>query len=107
MPHPSEFSLVFAPEVVDHLDVIECKVHQLIRDVIDEQLRHAPGQQTGNRRLLDQPAPFGATWELRFGPNNRFQVFYEIDHLKRVVRVLAIGVKERERLVIGGEEFEL
>jgi hypothetical protein len=70
-------------------------------------------KRNGDRHLFERQktsqSPFlrGATWELRFGPNNRFQVFYEIDHLKRVVRVLAIGVKERERLVIGGEEFEL
>jgi hypothetical protein len=30
-----------------------------------------------------------------------------VDHTERVVWILAIGVKERERLLIGGEEFEL
>jgi hypothetical protein len=50
--------------------------------------------------------PFGATWELRFGPANRLRVFYEIDFTTRSVQVLAIGVKERNRLFIGGEEFE-
>lgn len=106
MSHQPVFTLVFAPEVVDHLGVIERKYHRLIRDVINEQLRYTPGQPTRNRKLLEQPAPFGATWELRFGPDNRFRVFYEIDGNERIVRVLAIGVKERERLIIGGEEFE-
>lgn len=105
MPHQSGFTLVFAPEVVEHLDVIERKYHHLIRDVINEQLKHIPGQATRNRKLLEQPAPFGATWELRCGPDNRFRVFYEIDNKERIVRVLAIGVKVRERLIIGGEEF--
>jgi len=55
--------------------------------------------------LLEAPAPFGATWELRFGPRNRFRAFYEVDPVKQIVYVLAIGVKERDRLWIGGEEF--
>jgi mRNA-degrading endonuclease RelE of RelBE toxin-antitoxin system len=44
---------------------------------------------------------------LRFGPANRFRVFYEVDTAERVVWVLAIGVRERDRLLISGEEFEL
>jgi mRNA-degrading endonuclease RelE of RelBE toxin-antitoxin system len=56
---------------------------------------------------VEQPSPFGATWELRFGPNNRFRVFYEVDNDEHTVQVLAIGIKERNRLFIGGEEFEL
>jgi mRNA-degrading endonuclease RelE of RelBE toxin-antitoxin system len=46
-----------------------------------------------------------ATWELRIGPANRFRVFYRVDEQR--VRVLAIGVKSRQRLWIGGKEFHL
>jgi hypothetical protein len=46
-------------------------------------------------------------WELRFGPGNRFRVFYEVDEKRFEVRILAIGVKDRNRLFIGGEEIEL
>ncbi len=49
--------------------------------------------------------PFGATWELRFGPKNRFRVFYEIDSETLAVSVLAVGIKEGNRLFIGQEEF--
>ena len=66
-----------------------------------------PDQETSNRKPIEQPAPFGATWALRFGCGNCFRVFYEVDHIERVVGILAIGIKERERLLIGGEEFEL
>jgi hypothetical protein len=55
---------------------------------------------------LDQPAPFGASWELRCGPDNRFRVFYEVDAAAREVQILAIGVKERNRLLIAGEEYQ-
>lgn len=53
-----------------------------------------------------QPAILEAQWELRFGPDNRFRVFYEIDREHREVYILAIGVKERDRLFIGGEELK-
>lgn len=44
---------------------------------------------------------------LRFGGQNRFRVFYEIDPEHRRVEILAIGVKQGNRLVIGTEEVEL
>ena len=56
---------------------------------------------------MRQPAPFGATWEIRFGPNNRFRVLYDIDVKAHVVQILAIGEKQKERLLIGGEEVRL
>jgi mRNA-degrading endonuclease RelE of RelBE toxin-antitoxin system len=61
---------------------------------------------TRNRKRLETPAPFDATWELRFGTDNRFRVLYEIDDVKKAVNILAIGIKDRNRLLIGGEEFK-
>jgi hypothetical protein len=55
--------------------------------------------------ILEQPAPFGAAWELRFRPANRFRVFYEVDEQTQSVQILAIGIKEKNRLFIGREEF--
>jgi hypothetical protein len=69
------FTLDFAPETIDHLDAIERKYHRLIEKMIDGQLRHTPDQETRNRKPLERPTSFGATWELRFGANNRFRVF--------------------------------
>ena len=40
-----------------------------------------------------------------FGPNNRFRVFFEVDREEMRVLILAVAVKERNRLFIGGEEF--
>ena len=107
MPHTIMFELGFAPEVVEHLAAIERKHHRLIQKTLDEQLPYTPDQETRNRKPVEPPAPFGATWELRFGPGNGFRVFYEVDYSERVVWILAIGTKERDRLLIGGEEFEL
>jgi hypothetical protein len=41
------------------------------------------------------------------GPGNRFRVFYQIDHENRQVRIVAIGVQDRNRLLVGGEEVRL
>ena len=101
----ARFRLIFAPETANHLAAIERKHYRLIRSVIHEQLSVTPEQVTRNRKTLEHPAPFGATWELRFGPRNRFRVFYEVDRNERVVWVLAIGVKEENRLYVGGKEF--
>jgi mRNA-degrading endonuclease RelE of RelBE toxin-antitoxin system len=107
MPHQPKFELIFAPETVDHLDAIERRFHRLIQKTINEQLTYTPERETRNRKPVEQPSPFGATWELRFGPNNCFRVFYEVDNNEYTVQVLAIGVKDRNQLFIGGEEFEL
>lgn len=107
MPRRPKFVLIFAPETVDHLDAIEHKYHRLIEKTIDEQLSHVPEQETRNRKMLEQPAPYGATWELRLGPHNRFRVFYQVERAEQMVSVLAIGVKEGNRLFISGEEVSL
>ena len=107
MAKPPRYLLSFAPEVIDHMDVIESKYHGLLRRTIMEQLTYAPTEETRNRKPLEQPAPCEACWELRCGPGNRFRIFYDVDSASREVRVLAIGVKDRNRLLIGGEEYEL
>jgi hypothetical protein len=66
-----------------------------------------PNAETRNRKPLKRPIAFGADWELRLGPDNRFRVFYQVNAASREVRLLAVGVKDRNRLLIGGEEFEV
>jgi hypothetical protein len=100
------FTLTFAPEAVEHLDRIGPKYHGLLRRKIKEQLRYTPTEETRNRKPLEQPAPFDASWELRCGPENRFCVFYSVDPGAVEVWVLAVGIKDRSRPIIGGEEYE-
>ncbi len=106
MAKRSKFTLSFAPQAIEHLDLIESKYHGLLRRVIHEQLTHTPTEETRNRKPLDQPAPFAASWELRCGPDNRFRVFYEVDSASQAAWVLAVGVKDRSRLLFGAEEYE-
>jgi hypothetical protein len=101
------FALVYDVEVKGHLRAIGREHHGLIRMTIEEQLRFEPDKETRNRKPLERPVAFEATWELRFGPENCFRVFYAVNHERREVQILAIGVKRRKRLMIAREEIEL
>ena len=98
------YHLIYAPIVKDHLRAVEAKHYSLIRTTIEEQLRHEPLTETRNRKPLKRPVTFEAEWELRLGPDNCFRVFYVVDQDRFEVQILAIGVKDRQRLLIGGKE---
>lgn len=102
----ASYRIVYDVEVRRHLGTIDRKYHQLIRETIEQQLKHQPDVETRNRKPLQRPASNGADWELRCGPNNRFRVLYRIADIDEIY-VLAIGRKDGNRLLIGGEEFEL
>ena len=99
--------MLFAPLVHNHMDAIDAKYESLVHEKIEEQLTHEPDVATRNRKPVRPPAAFEAEWELRFGPNNRFRVFYQIDHARREVLIVAVGEKDRNRLLVGGEEVTL
>ena len=101
------FVLIYDPDVIAHLEAIEAKYHSLIRSTIEQQLQFELETATRNRKPLERPIDLGARWELRLGPANRFRVFYRVDAEHQQVRILAIGVKERSRLFIGGKEVKL
>jgi hypothetical protein len=100
------FALVYADEIKEHLRAIDAKYHSLIRSEVETQLRFEPEVETRNRKPLKRPILLGAQWELRLGPDNRFRAFYQVNAADRSVRVLAIGIKDRDRLFIGAEEME-
>jgi hypothetical protein len=102
------FEIAYRPATMRHLDAIEAKYLGLVRTTIEEQLSHEPFEETTNRKPLLRQSPFGEKiWEIRFGPQNRLRVFYCSDPDKpRRVLVEAIGVKQRNRLKIGGQEVK-
>jgi len=101
------FKLIYAPLVKNHLKAVESKYYSLIRSTIEKQLRFEPDVETRNRKPLKRPIDFEAEWEIRFGPNNRFRVFYEVQRENHQVNILATGEKKVGQLFIGGKEFEL
>jgi hypothetical protein len=75
----------------------------VVFDGADEQLEHEPGVETRNRKPM-RPNPL-APWELRI---EELRVYYEIEELpEQVVTIVAVGVKDRNRVLIGGKEIKL
>ena len=107
MNDTSRFGIIYAPQVKTHLQAIERKYHSLIRRNIETRLQFNPDVETRNRKLLKRSVELGADWEIRFGPDNRFRVFYEVEQELQQVIILAIGMKKGNRLTIGGEEVDL
>ena len=108
MPNePRPFTIVYAPITRGHLRAIEAKYYSLIRDVINQQLSFEPTIETQNRKPLKRPVVFMATWEIRFGSQNLFRVYYDVDLEQRRVAILAIGRKQGNRVIIGVEEIQL
>jgi hypothetical protein len=102
------YAIYYDSPVRAHLAAIEPKFHGLIRKTVEQQLTHQPEQRTRNRKPLEGATDFGHDrWELRFGPHNRFRVLYSVDREAGEVWVVGIGVKEGNRLVVGGEEITL
>jgi mRNA-degrading endonuclease RelE of RelBE toxin-antitoxin system len=100
------FTLTYSSEVLDHMKAIERKYWPLIKRTIEEQLVHHPDTETTNRKPLSKP-PIDNRWELRLGPPNKIRVFYQIDREINEVLILAIGIKEKERLHIGKKVVKL
>jgi mRNA-degrading endonuclease RelE of RelBE toxin-antitoxin system len=103
----ARYQIIYDVQVRNHLVAIDRKYHALIRRTIEKQLSNQPDVEVRNRKPLQRPSSLGADWELRLGPNNRFRVLYRIADAVREIYVLAVGVKDGNRLLIGGEEFEL
>jgi mRNA-degrading endonuclease RelE of RelBE toxin-antitoxin system len=93
----------FAQSVADHFRWLTAADRARVLDAIERQLVREPLIETRNRKPL-RPNPL-APWELRVG---ELRVFYEVAaDDPRVVRVLAVGKKERQILRIGGQEITL
>ncbi len=99
------YELMYAESALKQLAVIERRHHSLIRRAIEQHQRYEPNVRALNRKPLVKPSRFGEAWELRCGPENRFRIFYRVEEDLARVRILAMGLKIRAKLYIGGEEF--
>ena len=100
---PLAYEIEYSPETEPHLRVLSARQRAIVFDAADEQLAHEPSVETRNRKPM-RPNPL-APWELRVG---NLQVYYNIqEEPAQLVTILAVGVKDRNRVLIGGEEVEL
>ena len=123
----SPHSCVLTPEQLDFAQLVGLEearsnsvvhivivVGDLIREIRQLRLQarlmssYEPFTETTNRKPLLRESPLGeSVWEIRFGPQNRLRVFYrsDPDDPQRVL-VEVIGIKNRNRLTIGGQEVK-
>lgn len=99
MPYRIEYS----PDAEDHLRALSARQRTIVFDTVEEQLMHQPDVETRNRKPM-RPNPL-APWELRIGD---LRVYYDMESGREpVVTVLAVGIKVRNRVVVGKKEIEL
>lgn len=97
------YTIEYSPETDGHLRVLTARQRTLVFDTVDRQLAHQPTLETRNRKPM-RPNPV-APWELRIG---KLRVYYDVAELPEpIVYIRAVGIKHRNRVVIGGEEIEL
>jgi len=93
----------FAQSVERHLRVLTARERTTVLDAIGRQLVHEPLKETRHRKPL-RPNPI-APWELRVG---QLRIFYEATGAESgVLRILAVGRKRRNILVVGDKEIRL
>ncbi len=97
------YRIEYSPDVEQHLRVLTTRQQSIILDGVDTQLKHQPTLETRNRKPM-RPNPV-APWELRLG---KLRVYYDVEkEPEPVVRVLAVGIKQRAQIRIGKEVIDL
>jgi mRNA-degrading endonuclease RelE of RelBE toxin-antitoxin system len=98
-----------AESVKAQIKALPANQRALVLTTIAEQLAHEPLTETRNRKRMRHNSL--AAWELRIG---ELRVYYDVarnadaeSDKPGVVRILAVGRKEGNRLFIGNEEVEL
>jgi|KBSSwiStaDraftv2_1062776.scaffolds.fasta_scaffold455571_3 mRNA-degrading endonuclease RelE of RelBE toxin-antitoxin system len=96
------FEIRLTQEAIEDLRSLRNYDQQQIVAEIGSQLGHEAVQPTRNRKRL-RPNKL-AEWELRVGD---FRVFYDADMASSIVKIVAVGHKQGNRLFIRGQEYEL
>lgn len=97
------YRIEFARGVQKHLDCLTKTQRVRTFEGIRTHLQHQPLVEARNRKRLC-PNPL-APWELRMG---EMRVFDEVvEEQPDVARILAVGYKDRNRLVVGGLDIRL
>ena len=96
------YEIDFSADSERQLAEFSSRDRRTLLDSIETQLSHEPTTPTKQRKLL-RPNPVAA-WELRVGD---FRVFYNVEHERILVIVVAVGHKEHNQLTIDGKVIPL
>jgi mRNA-degrading endonuclease RelE of RelBE toxin-antitoxin system len=99
------YEVGFSEEAREHLRALGTGERKSVLAAVRAQLLHQPTVETRNRKRMDpDKRMYVAPWELRVG---RLRVYYVVEEDAARVVVLKVGLKDRDRVLIGGELFEL
>ena len=104
-PAKGRYAIRFSDEAADHVGALTARQRATLLDSAARQLSHQPTLETRHRKRM-QPGREGfvAPWELRVGD---LRLYYETHETpQRLVLVVAVGVKVRNRLRVAGREYE-
>ena len=97
------YEIVYADDALGHLQDLPARLSAIVVDEIERQLTHQPTVETRNRKRMRRQTL--APWALRIGDA---RVYYDAREAPEpVVEILAVGVKEHNRVLIGREVTEL
>lgn len=97
------FRIEYTPDAVRHLAGLTAHQSASVLENVERKLKHQPTHASRNRKLLRANAI--APWELRIG---ELRVYFDVtEEPSPVVTVRAIGIKIRDRVLIGGKEADL
>jgi mRNA-degrading endonuclease RelE of RelBE toxin-antitoxin system len=97
------YRIEYSPDAENHLRALTARDQATVLGVVERQLSQQPTVETKNRKPMrpNRVAP----WELRIG---NLRVYYDVtEEPGQEVRILAIGLKLRNRVQIGKEVIEL
>ena len=96
------FEILFTQSALKDLQYLSKKEQKRVLKTVDAQLKNEPLKPTRNRKPL-QPNDLSA-WEVRAGT---LRIFYDVSEADEEVTIKAVGWKDRNKLFIRGQEFEL
>jgi len=96
------YEIIYTVEAKEDLKSFRKFKQQFLADEIESRLRFEPTVPTRNRKKL-RPNDL-AEWELRL---DRFRVFYDVQEVVKIVKVVAIGQKQGDKVIVHGEEYDL
>lgn len=103
MESPLSYLVEFSPDAEEHLRALTVRQQRLVLDNIEERLGHEATLPTRNRRIM-RPNSL-ALWELRIG---NLRVYCDVEEQPRpTVLIRAVGIKDRNRVRIGGQVIQL
>ena len=97
------YRIEYAPDAESHLRALTARQRAIVVEGADARLGHEPTRETRNRkRMRSNPL---ASWELRIG---NLRVYYDvIVDPEPTIQILAVGIKERNQVRMGGRVVEL